>query len=500
MNKIVTFILVAAIGCISAHAQTTVNVGHLAPFDATVANTAVSVDVDGTEVLNPVVFNEFSGYLELAPAGTAPGDTDVDIIVPPGSGMAAISDTFNLPADSDFTVVAIGDDAGGGGNQPLELLALSDDLSAPNAGNAKVRVAHTAPFAANIGDTAVSVRLDDGTVVNGLSSVEFKVDSGFFELPAGTYDLQIATPDGSTTLINPEPVTLADGDIVTLFAVGDGANQDLGVTAVFDDGTFAVLPLEPSGPVASVNVGHLAPFAPAAADTEVSVDVDGNEVLGSVFFNQFSGFLDLAPGDTDVDIIVPPGSGTTAISDTFMLPADADFTVVAIGDDAGAGGNQPLELLALSDDLSAPSAGNAKVRVAHTAPFAAALPATAVSVRLDDGTVVNGLTSVEYKQDSGFFELPAGTYDLQITLPGGSPTVIDPAPVTLADGDIVTLFAVGDGENQALGITAVFGDGTFAALPLAGDVPEPQEVPTLSTIALLTLLMLVGLIAWRKFS
>jgi len=223
----------------AALAQTRVNVGHLAPFADNLADTAVSVDVDGSEILTGVQFNQLSGYLELSGPGVAPGDTLVEVIAPPGSGSVAISDNFDLPADTDLTVSAIGD----GNNQPLEFLALVDDLSAPAAGNTKVRVVHAAPFAPNIGDTAVSVRLQDGTIVNGLASVEYKQESGFFELPAGEYDLQIATPDGTTTLIDPQPVALADGDIVTLFAVGEGANQPLGITAVFGDGSFAALPL-----------------------------------------------------------------------------------------------------------------------------------------------------------------------------------------------------------------------------------------------------------------
>lgn len=233
------FAIAMAFNGASAFAQTRVNVGHLAPFADNLAGTAVSVDVDGSEVLTGVQFNQLSGYLELAGPGVAPGDTLVEVIVPPGSGSVAISDSFDLPADTDLTVSAIGD----GNNQPLEFLALIDDLSAPAAGNAKVRVVHAAPFAPNITDTAVSVRLQDGTIVNGLASVEYKQESGFFELPAGEYDLQIATPDGTTTLIDPQPVALSDGDIVTLFAIGEGANQPLGITAVFGDGSFAALPL-----------------------------------------------------------------------------------------------------------------------------------------------------------------------------------------------------------------------------------------------------------------
>ncbi len=237
-----------------AQAQTRVNVAHLAPFAPDLSDTAISVDVDGTEVLTGVEFNQSSGYLTLTPAGTAPGVTQVDVRTPPG-GPVAITASPDLAADTDYTVAAIGD----GANQPLALLPLVDDLSAPAAGNARLRIVHTAPFADTAAATEVSIRLQDGTVVAGLTNVPYGADSGYLELPAGVYDLLIATPDGSTELIDPEPVRLNDGDVISVFAVGDGANQPLGVTAVFADGTSAALPLDfPFEPIPVLNPWGLA--------------------------------------------------------------------------------------------------------------------------------------------------------------------------------------------------------------------------------------------------
>lgn len=232
----------AALLSAGAQADTRVNAAHLAPFATPVSATAVSINVNGSQALPNVVFNQVSGYLALSGPGVAPGNTVVDVFAPPGAATAAITGTFDLAADTDYTVAAIGD----GTNQPLALLPLPDNNSAPAAGNVKLRVVHTAPFAATLADTAVSIRTEDGTVVNGLSSVQYGQSSGYFEVPAGTYDLKIATPNGQTTLINPAPVALAAGAIVTLFAVGDGVLQPLGVTAVFGDGTSAALPLQSS--------------------------------------------------------------------------------------------------------------------------------------------------------------------------------------------------------------------------------------------------------------
>jgi len=448
----------------SLASATQVNVNHLAPFADSLEGTAVSIDVNGGEVLNGVQYLQSSGYLELAGPGVAPGETTLEVFAPPGADTAAISATVDLAADTFYSVTAIGD----GVNQPLSLLPLVDSQATPADGNFLIRVIHAAPFAADPNATAASVRLDDGTVVNGLSNVLFGQDSGFFELPAGNYDLNVSTADGSTRLIDLAPLDLPAGITVNVFATGDGVNQPVGAYAVFGDGTAAVLALEENAPAPTrVNVAHLAPFAESLADTAVSIDVNGIEVLTGVQYKQASGYLTLAedgvaPGNTLLEVFAPPGADTPAITAEVDLLAETDYTVLAIGD----GFNQDLSLLPLIDDNTPPTDGFVKVRVVHSAPFAANLEDTAVSIRTDNGDLVGGLTGVQFGQASGYLELPAGTYDLNVATVDGSQRLIDLAPVTLNNGDIVTVFAVGDGVNQPLGFFATFGDGSSAALPV----------------------------------
>ncbi len=452
--------IITALSLSSSVMATQVNVNHLAPFADSLEGTSVSVNVNGGEVLTGVQFLQSSGYLELAGPGVAPGETTLEVFAPPGADTAAISATIDLAADTFYSVTAIGD----GNNQPLALLPLVDTQDTPSDGNLFIRIIHAAPFAADINDTAASIRLDDGTVVNNLSSVLYGQDSGFFEIPAGNYDLNVSNADGSVRLIDIAPLDLPAGATVNVFAAGDGVNRPLAAYAVFGDGSSANLQLEETAPT-RVNVAHLAPFAADVLDTAVSVDVNGNEVLTGVVFKQSSGYLTLAdngtaPGDTMLEVFAPPGADTAAIMATVDLAAETDYTVLAIGD----GVNQPLSLLPLVDDNDAPASGFAKIRVVHSAPFAASLPDTAVSIRTDDGDLVGGLTGVEFGQASGYLELPANLYDLNVATPDGGTVLIDLAPVFLKDGDIVTIFAIGDGVNQDLGFYALFGDGTGAVL------------------------------------
>ena len=258
---------------------------------------------------------------------------------------------------------------------------------------------------------------------------------------------------------------------------------------------------EPQAPRA--NVAHLAPFANTLAGTEVSVEVEGTEVIPSVVFNQSSGYLDLGSVleglsfEIDVDVFAPPGAATAAISDTFDLDPGIDYTIAAIGN----GTLQPLDFLLLDDTPVIPVRGDnaALLRIVHAAPFADNATDTEVSIRLQDGTVVAGLTNVPYGADSGFLELLPGTYDLLIATPDGSMPLIDPLPVDLAENDVFTVFAVGDITNQPLGITLQGPDGSFTSLPLARGIPETVPVPTLGTIGLFLMIGLLAFVAVRRF-
>ncbi|MFN2103525.1 MAG: DUF4397 domain-containing protein, partial [Candidatus Promineifilaceae bacterium] len=421
----------------AAAAAPEVRIVHAAPFAADVNDTAVTILVDDAEVQSDFKYGEFTDYLALA----GPGNINVKVKL---GDTVVIEETLAVAEDMEYTVAAVGDIS----NQPLELWVLVDNNAAPAAGNAHLRIAHAAPFGNSAATTAVDVCTQDGSLVNGLADVPYKVDSTMFPLPEGTYDLRIAAHDAGTpcagaTIIDPLPVTLSDGSITTVFAIGDGVNQSPGLLAI------------PGGllPTANVRINHLAPFAMDLADTAVSITVDGNTVIEDFEFTEFTDYLPL-PYAGDYEVAVFAGE-TEALSDTVTVEAGKEYSVSAIG---GANG-WPLEFFVLEDDNSEPAAGNAHLRIAHTAPFAATGAETEVDICTQAGDLVGGLSAVPYKVASGYLPLPAGTYDLVVRLSDttactGLP-IIDPKPVELMDGDVVTVYAYGDGTNQIPGLLAV---------------------------------------------
>lgn len=213
-----------------------------------------------------------------------------------------------------------------------------------------------------------------------------------------------------------------------------------------------MLPSQALFAAAQVAVAHFAPFAEDIEDTAVDIAVNGTVALEGVKFKDFTDYLDFEAGDYTIDVYVAGTADTSepVITGDFTLEDSFAYTVFASGN----GTTQDLVLKALVDTVNVPNFGNLNLRVVHAAPFAADLAATEVSIRTAGGDVVNGLVGVPYGVDSGFFQIPAGTYDLKVASNDGSVNYIDPLPVDLPEGVDITVFAVGDGINQPLGIIA----------------------------------------------
>lgn len=265
-RPIVLASLIAAALPLAASANPRVLVGHFAPFAADLDATSVSIQVNGATVLENVRFGDFTTYLDLPAAGSYEL-----AVVPTGAAEPAIQATVELAADTDYTVLAVGN----GAQQPLELLPLVDDNAAPVEGNLKLRVVHAAPFASELADTEVSIRTDGGAVVGGLVGVPFKGASGYLEIPAGNYDLKVASNDGGTNLIDLRALDLPAGAVLTVLAVGDGANQPLGFYAL-PLGALATEPVVDT----SVN-GHWAVVGATGQGFAFTPQPSGNRFLAS---------------------------------------------------------------------------------------------------------------------------------------------------------------------------------------------------------------------------
>jgi N-acetylneuraminic acid mutarotase len=322
----------ASLTTTALEASAYLQIAHLAPF-AIDPGTVVTVTLDGTSVLTGFEFADSTGYIPV----TANLTHTLEIFAA-GVTTPAISADINLMAGGYYSGIAIG----GANDWLLELLALGDDNSPPVAGFFHLRMGHLAPFNETITGTLADVRLQDGTVI--LDDVPYGAVTGFQPLPAGEYDLVITSPDGLVIYIDPLPVTFNEGDIVSAYAVGDGANQSLGVFAWYSGEPGALLPLVEPGAALSPTSAAQNDYPGEVAEYNLTLSNTGN--FTDTFDLAFAGNAwavtlpvtqtTLAAGtslEVTVQVLVPVGAADgDQDSVTITATSQGDPTVTASGE------------------------------------------------------------------------------------------------------------------------------------------------------------------------
>jgi hypothetical protein len=207
---------------------------------------------------------------------------------------------------------------------------------------------------------------------------------------------------------------------------------------------------------AKVRVVHASPDAPA-----VDVIVNGQRALTNVPFFTASDYLDLPAGSYDIQV-VPTGASEPVVIDAqdVSIAAGMAYTIAATGELAN------ISATVLSDNLAAPEAGKAHVRVIHFSP-----DAPAVDIRVAGGPAL--LSNLAFPNASAYTPVDAGTYDLEVTPAGSTDVVLPINDVALEAGRIYDVFAVGELAN--LRVEPVVTTPAAAAAPAA-----PAALPTTS--------------------
>lgn len=216
----------------------------------------------------------------------------------------------------------------------------------------------------------------------------------------------------------------------------------------------------PPPPPAStyVRVHHSVADAP-----DVNVLLDGDIALEAVPFGASSGVIELeeATYSVQVDGILADESTATVIGPADVeLSGDMRYEVFAVGKV----GDESIAPLIFANDFSAVTEGNVRVEVVHAAPDA---PPVDVYVTAPDAdlSAESALTTLSFTDNSGQVEVPAGDYQVRITVAGEPATVVyDSGTLTLADGADLVVAAVTNTMTGASPVMLQVADGEGAAL------------------------------------
>lgn len=192
---------------------------------------------------------------------------------------------------------------------------------------------------------------------------------------------------------------------------------------------------------ARVMVVHASPDAPG-----VDLYVDDVKVNSTALvYPNNTGYLTVEAGNREIRVNAT-GTTTSVIEGSLNFIKDQNYSIFATGSLTA----NDIEPLVLTDDLTAPASGNAKVRFVHLSPDA---PTVDVAVT---GETTPLFDAQDFRDATGFISVPAGTYDLEVRLDSDNSVVLPVADVQLQAGKIYTIFAKGfvtlpTGNTNALG-------------------------------------------------
>lgn len=233
---------------------------------------------------------------------------------------------------------------------------------------------------------------------------------------------------------------------------------------------------------AKVRVIHASPDAPA-----VDIFVNGDRALTNVPFFTASDYLDLPAGSYRVQV-APTGQDASAavIDATATIEAGKAYTIAATGLVAD------IQPTIFEDNLSAPASGNAKIRVYHLSP-----DAPAVDVKPAGGDAL--ISGLAFPQASSYLEVPAGSYDLQVTPAGASDVVIDLPGTAVEAGRIYSVFAtdVVAEITPQLAVTSPVAAGAGAGAPSTLPATSGAAAP-LGLIAAVALALVGAAFLFRR--
>ncbi|HEY1272064.1 MAG TPA: DUF4397 domain-containing protein [Terriglobales bacterium] len=165
--------------------------------------------------------------------------------------------------------------------------------------------------------------------------------------------------------------------------------------------------------------------------------VDGNAIASNVAYGTASNYMSVSSGSRHVQV-EPAGTSSFLIDQNSSFNSATDSTFIA------ANFSTSISALILTDDNSAPAAGNMKLRLVNAVPAIGPVDVYIVAPGTDINTVSPTISNLALFAESGYQSLPAGSYEAIFTVPGQKFVYIDSGSLTFTAGQIRTIVALND--------------------------------------------------------
>lgn len=335
--------------------------------------------------------------------------------------------------------------AGNGTDQPLGVYRISgrNDGEFLPVDSSRLYIAHLAPFADSVPETAISLEID------GVPISDFSVygdSTGYLTLSSGFHS--VAIKSNGTTVAAQDVDLLASSDYTMLFI---GSESTLSLTpAILDNGS------QPTDESYHVRLGNAAPFVQSGSFAAIDM-ADGSGVLQSnIPFGALGpDYISKAAGELDIAISL------TGESEIVINPVSASFSDGDIVTLIATGGDSALEssVFVIENGQKGyfldTDSQSARLYFANLMSLSTNLEDTAVAVKVDGVTVLQGVLFGQ--STNGYIEVAAGSVQVEI-VPSGSINPLVSQVVTMEADESYQFIAHGSIGSPA---------STFRATPSA---------------------------------
>ena len=208
-----------------------------------------------------------------------------------------------------------------------------------------------------------------------------------------------------------------------------------------------------TGSAGWLRIAHLSPDT-KSVDVRVTALSGGASVyqLDGVKYGTVSTYKSMPVGVYTI-AMVPAGSKPTANP---MLNASVSVVDGKASTVAAYGPNKKLKLKVFADDLSAPAAGKARIRLIQAST-------KVPTIDVMSGVGISIAQNARAGTATGYAEVAPGRWDLTVT----GKNVKSVNPVTLTDGSVTTLLVL-DTTGGSLAVRPIVDSATVGAFPVGG--------------------------------
>ena len=174
-----------------------------------------------------------------------------------------------------------------------------------------------------------------------------------------------------------------------------------------------------------------------ATPDESSLDllVDTKNVASGVGYGAASAYASVGSGTRQLQV-EPTGTTNVLIDSSPSLGSGSNLTLVSLNFSFN------ISSVLLTDDNSAPTSGNFKLRIFNASPGMGAQDVYVVTFGTDINSVDPTFSSLGFGSAAAYSTLAAGDYEVFFTSPGQKSISLDSGKLTFSAGQIRTLLAL----------------------------------------------------------